>query len=121
MGPDIAERGYGLFDYHTSMVLDAENGVSGNLPDARGGNSMLPRNFQNSIERRRRNGDYRAGAAFSEDGRIPQASGSSIMICAPKSARSETTFRYRDGQPAVTDVVRRLNLRGGRQCDKALL
>jgi len=66
MSPDVAERVGGLFDYGTSTVLDAENGVAGNVTDLRGGDAVILRQMQNATELRWRNGNYRAGAALTE-------------------------------------------------------
>jgi hypothetical protein len=46
--PDIAERFHGLFDYRTSIVLDAENAVTGNSADFCGGDVMFAREVENN-------------------------------------------------------------------------
>ena len=50
MGPDIAERFHGLFNYDTSIVLDAENAVTGNMADFGRGDAVFAREMEDAIE-----------------------------------------------------------------------
>src|SRR5450432_192481 len=108
MGPDLAERCYGLFNYGTSIVLDAENAVTGNVAHFGGGDAVLAREVEDAIELCRCDRDYRAGAAFTKK----EGFGGSVALQGhPRTQfrRCETGFGESDGQAAIAEVVGGLN------------
>src|SRR5450755_689562 len=115
MGPDIAERFHGLFNYGTSIVLDAENAVTGNVADFGGGDAVFAREVEDAIELCWCDGNYHASAAFAEK----VGFGGSVVFQGHPRAQlgsCETGFGERDGQAAIAEVVSGLNgLRRGQR------
>src|SRR5476651_809840 len=104
MGPGIAERFHGLFNYGTSIVLDAENAVTGNVADFGGGDAVFAGEMEDAVEFGRCDGNYRASAAFSEKEKFGGSVAFDSDPCA-QLGRREAGFGESNGQAAIAEVV----------------